>query len=97
MEYHDFAGATGRVPKLQEWFSLVADVPAEAEEWVCIVTFPNQSASATKRRAESVSFRVDEQTGRCEVLGISDAVDQGRAVIDFASHTAAFVGAPDGG
>ena len=62
IRYHDLAGGSGRVPKLQEWFSLVGNVSKSdaREQWTCIVTYPNQSAREMATLAEDVQFRVHE-------------------------------------
>jgi hypothetical protein len=59
VRYHDLTGGTGRVPKLQEWFSLIGntDEPLSSKvQWACIVTYPNRSAEETERLPEGVQF-----------------------------------------
>lgn len=64
VRYHDFSRGTGRVPKLQEWFSLIGDkgkprIPG-CEQWACVVAYPNRSARETERLAEGVELEADE-------------------------------------
>jgi hypothetical protein len=71
VRYHDFAGGTGRVPKLQEWFSLIGDANGQAmpdgEQWACLVTFPNRSAEETRVLAEGVLFQTNGEAATVSV------------------------------
>ncbi len=62
LTFHDEAKGSGRVPKLQEWISLVGDEDAcgygGGEDWSCVITFPNQSHRETRNRAGRVKFLV---------------------------------------
>lgn len=83
MRYHDLPQGVGRVPKLQEWLSLIGDGDADAGartaggDWACVVTLLNQSASATAEWAGRVQWEVDGETAACR---IGDAVVR----VDFA-------------
>jgi len=83
MRYHDETTGVGRVPKLQEWFSLVGDakVPSLSGDgdWACVVTFLNQSPEQTARWAERVRFTTDGDTARCRIG--DDVID-----VDFAQR-----------
>jgi hypothetical protein len=69
MRYHDQTEGQGRVPKVQEWFSLVGEVdPAsslDGDDWACVVTFLNQSPEETADWAERVKFDVDDHVATC--------------------------------
>ena len=81
MRYHDFARGTGRVPKLQEWLSLIGDrdgSPLESPDWACVVTLLNQPSRATAEWAPRVRFEIDGERATCRV-----GRDEVR--IDFAS------------
>lgn len=69
MRYHDLPKGSGRVPKLQEWISLVGDSndieSGRPADWACIVTFPNQDADTTARSAVRVQFSVAGATATC--------------------------------
>ena len=78
MRYHDETGGSGRVPKLQEWLSLVGDpelAPAVDQDWACVITCLNRSAPATAQLAETASFEVDADRAVCQVSGIEVRVD----------------------
>lgn len=66
VRYHDITNGTGRVPKLQEWFSLIGDANIGSssgdDQWACLVTYPNRSAEETERLAETVRFQADANT-----------------------------------
>lgn len=66
VRYHDLTKGTGRVPKLQEWFSLIGDgntgSSSDDDQWACLVTYPNRSAEETERLADAVRFQVDANT-----------------------------------
>ncbi|HLA84558.1 MAG TPA: hypothetical protein VJL29_07170 [Thermoguttaceae bacterium] len=84
MRYHDERSGEGRVPQLQEWFSLVGDrKPAPLSgtgDWACVVTFLNQSPEETAQQAEQVRFTVDGDTAVCRM---GDDV----VTVDFARKT----------
>jgi hypothetical protein len=77
VRYHDQSHGSGRMPKLQEWFSLVSglavrgppaaddDRPAPPDEWACIVTYLNQTAEETERSRREVSFRAGGDVAIC--------------------------------
>ena len=71
MRYHDQTEGTGRVPKLQEWLSLVGEADpashAGGDDWACVVTFLNQSPEATAEWAERVRFEVDGDVATCRL------------------------------
>ncbi|MBN1911563.1 MAG: hypothetical protein JW818_17610, partial [Pirellulales bacterium] len=82
MRYHDEPHGEGRVPKLQEWFSLVGDrdpAPLSGEgDWACVVTFLNQSPEQTARWAQRVRFTIDGDTATCRIGSDVVAVDYAR-------------------
>lgn len=63
VRYHDSTGGSGRVPKLQEWFSLIGDTSEETmptgERWASVVTYPNRLAEDTGRLAKRVQFQIE--------------------------------------
>ncbi len=69
VRYHDLAKGTGRVPKLQEWLSLIGDpndtIPGPEPKWACVVTYPNRSAKETAALAGSVTFKA---SGDCATV-----------------------------
>jgi hypothetical protein len=69
MRYHDQSEGQGRVPKLQEWFSLVGDADSGSdlvgEDWACIVTFLNQTPDETERWASQIQFQVEGDAATC--------------------------------
>jgi len=71
IRYHDAREGSGRVPKLQEWFSLVgnADVKAIAPEgdWACVVTFLNQTSNATGACVDTIRFNVSGDMATCRM------------------------------
>jgi hypothetical protein len=71
VRYHDLAKGSGRVPKLQEWFSLIGDRDpaslANQGDWACVVTFLNQPATETAEWVRRVDFRVDGDAAICRV------------------------------
>ncbi len=46
MRFHDEIAGTGRIPKLEEWLSLIGEKDPGAvladSDWACLVTFANQ-------------------------------------------------------
>lgn len=74
VRYHDLTQGSGRVPKLQEWFSLIGSADATlsaSERWACVVTYPNRCSDAMKALAEETRFerigdgvRVSAASGR---------------------------------
>ncbi len=71
MRYHDQTDGFGRVPKLQEWFSLVGDAnPGSSivgSDWACVVTFLNQTPQETADWADRVQFEVAEHVATCDL------------------------------
>ena len=71
MRYHDQTDGHGRVPKLQEWLSLIGEEdPASylsTDDWACVVTFLNQSPTETAEWAGRVRFDVDGHTATCHL------------------------------
>lgn len=71
MRHHDEAAGSGRVPKLQEWISLIGDAPTAtaipAEDWACVVTFLNQKHRDTARSARHVQFTVAGPRAVCRI------------------------------
>lgn len=71
VRYEDLEKGGGRVPKLQEWCSLIGDeqeTPWEdGEDYACLVTFPNQPAKRTAEAAGKVRFERSGNTAslRC--------------------------------
>ena len=78
VRYHDQAQGSGRVPKLQEWLSLLNAVAVEEtaaigaddtplpDQWACIVTYLNQPAEETERCTGEVSFRARGDVAICD-------------------------------
>ena len=79
MRYHDFTKGEGRVPKLQEWLSLVGERSAAAwskdGDAACVVTFLNQSPEATAEMAERVKFESSGDGATCRVGNDTITVD----------------------
>jgi len=77
--YFDQTQGTGRVPQLQEWFSLIGDreqaTPADQGDWACIVTFLNQPAAETKAWADRVEFNADGDHAACRIAKDTIRVD----------------------
>jgi len=68
MRFHDEVAGSGRVPKLQEWLSLVGDPEGTVEPgWACVVTFLNQGHRETARRAKEVIFTAEPNRATCKV------------------------------
>ncbi len=70
MRYHGEERGSGRVPLLQEYFSLVGDeagTSSSGEDWACIVTFLNQSADETAALVDRIVFAVQGNTATCQV------------------------------
>ncbi len=81
MRYHDLEKGEGRVPKLQEWFSLVGDRDASAwaaaGDCACVVVFLNQAPAETARWAKRVEFMTRGETATCRVGEATVQVDWG--------------------
>ncbi|MFV1968284.1 MAG: hypothetical protein ACC628_22905 [Pirellulaceae bacterium] len=76
VRYHDLTKGSGRVPKLQEWFSLIGDRgPVALADWACVVTFLNQPAAETAEWVRRVDFRVDGHAATCRVGDYSVNID----------------------
>lgn len=71
MRYHDQAEGIGRVPKLQEWLSLIGEADPvsrlSADDWACAVTFLNQGPEKTVERADRVRFDIDGHIATCHL------------------------------
>ena len=71
MRYHDQLRGSGRVPKLQEWLSLIgernADWSARGTDWACLATFLNQDAAQTSDWTRRVQFSVDGDVATCRI------------------------------
>jgi hypothetical protein len=71
MRYHDHTDGTGRVPKLQEWLSLIGETDPDAnipgDDWACLVTFLGQSRDETAEWATRVRLEVDGDVATCHV------------------------------
>ncbi|MGD8237349.1 MAG: hypothetical protein PVH68_02240 [Armatimonadota bacterium] len=71
MRYHDEVSGSGRVPKLQEWLSLVGQVGSRqarsGADWACVVTFLNQGSGQTPRAAARVRFTVAKDVALCDI------------------------------
>ncbi|MBN1341092.1 MAG: hypothetical protein JXQ73_00325 [Phycisphaerae bacterium] len=71
MRYHDQGRGTGRVPKLQEWVSLVGDrSPTDIwtqPTWACVITFLNQPADQTATWFRRVAFSADADQAVCRI------------------------------
>lgn len=60
VRYHDLSKGSGRVPKLQEWFSLIGNAEktvAAGDQWACVVTYPNRRAEAMEALADGARFQ----------------------------------------
>jgi hypothetical protein len=71
MRFHDEIAGADRVPKLEEWLSLIGEkeprtVPADSD-WACLVTFANQKKTQTARQAGKVEFSVLGDTATCRI------------------------------
>jgi hypothetical protein len=71
MRYHDAPRGKGRVPKLQEWISLVGERDpaawAATGDWACVVTFLNQSPRETAASAERVTLEIQGGRATCRI------------------------------
>jgi hypothetical protein len=71
VHYHDQVQGSGRVPKLQEWLSLIGERDTEwsarGMDWACLVTFLNQDALQTSDWPERVRFAVDGDVATCRI------------------------------
>ena len=92
MRYRDQVRGTGRVPKLQEWVSLVGNrAPADIStqpDWSCVVTFLNQSADQTATWVRRVEFSADANQAICRIGQDVVRIDFGemKASIHEAGH-----------
>ena len=71
MRFHDEIAGTGRIPKLEEWLSLIGEkdsgtVGADSD-WACLVTFANQKRAETARQAGTVRFSVVGDAALCRI------------------------------
>jgi len=71
MRFHDEVAGTGRVPKLEEWISLIGEkdpgtAPSDSD-WACLVTFANQTKAQTAQEAGRVRFSVSGDTAVCRI------------------------------
>ena len=95
MRYHGEERGSGRVPLLQEYFSLVGDdpgAPGPGQDWACIVTFLNQTAVETARWGEQVQFTVEGDTATCRFGEDTIQVDFGRMAVAVTEVDAAPAG-----
>ena len=71
MRFHDEAAGTGRVPKLEEWLSLIGERdPAGLacdSDWACLVTCVNQEHGETEKQANQIAFSVEGDTATCRI------------------------------
>lgn len=69
VRYHDKKAGTGRVPKLQEWLSLVGDPRGATyeDDVACVVTLLNATAEQTAAFARTVTLHVTATTVSCTV------------------------------
>ncbi len=71
MRFHDEIAGAGRIPKLEEWLSLIGEKdPGTANpdsDWACLVTFVNQEHAQTARQADQVQFSVAGDTAVCRI------------------------------
>jgi hypothetical protein len=71
MRFHDEIAGVGRVPKLEEWLSLIGEKDPGAanfdSDWGCVVTFANQTKAQTAREAGKVQFSVVGDTAVCRI------------------------------
>lgn len=79
VQYHDLTKGEGRVPKLQEWLSLIGDRDPSAlpsrGDWACLVTFLNQSPDQTAQSAGRVELDVNGDHATCSIGQDAFAVD----------------------
>lgn len=79
MRYHDQTEGRGRVPKLQEWFSLIGEAnPASTmtgDDWACVVTLLNRSPEETGEWVSRVRLEVRGDTATCHLGTDSVRVD----------------------
>ena len=67
MRFHDETEGSGRVPKLQEWISLVGEPEGQAPPanvWTCVVTLLNATAEETAGIAKTVTLEERDGDGR---------------------------------
>jgi len=70
MRFHDEVAGSGRVPKLQEWISLIGESDAASSgnsDWACLVTFLNQKRLNTASWARRITFTVDGERAICRI------------------------------
>jgi hypothetical protein len=71
MRYHDDTRGQGRVPKLQEWISLVGERDRRTHgrhpQWACVVTSLNEPRQRTAEEARRVQFTADGDTVACRL------------------------------
>jgi hypothetical protein len=69
VRYHDEAAGTGRVPKLQEWFSLVGNAGQlfAAGQWAYVVTYPGRTTEETERLAKKLRFQAQAETAAVHI------------------------------
>jgi hypothetical protein len=92
MRHRDEVRGEGRVPKLQEWISLIGDPQGSTlgpdPEWACVITLLGERACAAERIAGSASLRV--RGSRAELIGPGFRVEvdfeRGRCVYREDSH-----------
>ena len=60
VRYHDLSKGSGRVPKLQEWFSLIGSAEGTSsanDQWACAITYPNRQAEAMEALADGARLQ----------------------------------------
>jgi hypothetical protein len=71
MRFHDEIAGKGRIPKLEEWISLIGENDPQAassdSDWACLVTFANQRMDQTARQAGKVKFLVEGDRAVCRI------------------------------
>jgi hypothetical protein len=71
VRFHDEPAGSGRIPKLEEWLSLIGDqdpgTTRPDSDWACLVTLVNQDHAQTARQAAKVQFSVSGDTALCQV------------------------------
>jgi hypothetical protein len=85
MRLHDEVAGAGRIPKLEEWLSLIGErdpgtVCADSD-WACLVTFANQTEAQTAHAAKQVHFSVVGDAAICRI-----GKDEIRADLAFPPH-----------
>lgn len=92
VRYHDFTRGSGRVPKLEEWFSLIGERdPAgwsATGDWACVVTFLHQGHEDTRQWSGQVRFDFHDQRAACRVGPLRVSVDFASMQVEMQSPAA---------